>query len=75
VNSGKISDGSTGDVADDRNKYKEDVKLLKEMGVNSYRFSTRGLECSPVSATWQRMRIAGMGYSFAFLWIRGNLNI
>ncbi|KAJ8476403.1 hypothetical protein OPV22_020130 [Ensete ventricosum] len=36
----KIQDGSNGDKATDSyNKYKEDVKLTKEMGLDSYRFS------------------------------------
>ncbi|KAH9309342.1 hypothetical protein KI387_037253, partial [Taxus chinensis] len=37
---GKISDDSNGDVADDQyHRYKEDVKLLVDSGVDSYRFS------------------------------------
>eukprot|EP01018_Ginkgo_biloba_P033181 Gb_09558 [translate_table: standard] len=37
---GKIDDGSTGDVADDEyHRYKEDVKIMKTMGVDAYRFS------------------------------------
>ena len=37
---GNIKDGSSGDVAcDSYHKYKEDVQLLKAMGMNSYRFS------------------------------------
>ncbi|GLJ16647.1 hypothetical protein SUGI_0285720 [Cryptomeria japonica] len=37
---GKIVDGSNGDVADDQyHRYKEDVKLLVDMGVDSHRFS------------------------------------
>ncbi len=37
---GKISDGSTGDVACDHyHLYKEDIKIIKELGVKSYRFS------------------------------------
>ena len=35
-----VDDGSTGDVAcDSYHKYKEDVALMKQMGLNSYRFS------------------------------------
>lgn len=38
--SNKIKDGSTGDVATDSyNRYKDDVKMMKEMGIDSYRFS------------------------------------
>jgi beta-glucosidase len=37
---GKIKDGSTGDVANDHyHRYKDDVKLMKELGVKAYRFS------------------------------------
>jgi len=37
---GKTFQGQTGDVADDSyHRYKEDVKLLKDLGVNGYRFS------------------------------------
>jgi beta-glucosidase len=37
---GKIKNGDTGDVAIDHyHRYKEDVQLMKEMGVNAYRFS------------------------------------
>ncbi|MCD7453230.1 beta-glucosidase [Datura stramonium] len=38
---GHIKDGSNGDVAVDSyyNRYLEDIKLMENMGVNSYRFS------------------------------------
>lgn len=37
---GKIDDGSTGDIACDQyHRYKEDVKLMSEMGLKAYRFS------------------------------------
>jgi beta-glucosidase len=37
---GKTFQGQTGDVADDSyHRYKEDVKLLKDLGVSAYRFS------------------------------------
>jgi len=37
---GKVYEGHTGDVACDHyHRYKEDVKILKEIGVNTYRFS------------------------------------
>ena len=37
---GKIKNGDTGDVAIDHyHRYKEDVRVMKDMGVNAYRFS------------------------------------
>ena len=37
---GKIRDGSTGDVANDHyHRYKEDVKLMKDLSATAYRFS------------------------------------
>jgi beta-glucosidase len=37
---GKISDGSTGDVADDHyHRYPEDVAIMAGLGMNAYRFS------------------------------------
>jgi beta-glucosidase len=37
---GKIKDGDTGDVANDHyHRYKEDVKLMKDIGATAYRFS------------------------------------
>ncbi|KAK9941277.1 hypothetical protein M0R45_017890 [Rubus argutus] len=37
---GKITDGSNGDVAIDQyHRYKEDVRIMKEMGLDAYRFS------------------------------------
>ena len=37
---GKISDGSDGDVACDHyHRYKEDVKLMADLGLKAYRFS------------------------------------
>ena len=37
---GKIANGDTGDVANDHyHRYKEDVKLLKDLGATAYRFS------------------------------------
>ncbi|KAF3330115.1 Beta-glucosidase 11 [Carex littledalei] len=36
----KIADGSNGDVADDfYHRYKEDIKTMKEMGMDAFRFS------------------------------------
>lgn len=49
---GKVRDGMTGDVAcDSYNRYKEDVALLKELGVNAYRFSI----------SWSRVFPEGVG--------------
>jgi beta-glucosidase len=37
---GKINEGQTGDIACDHyHRYKEDVRILKEIGVDAYRFS------------------------------------
>ncbi len=37
---GKISDGSNGDIAVDHyHRYPEDIKLMKQLGINAYRFS------------------------------------
>ena len=49
---GKTHDGDTGDVADDSyHLYKEDVRLLKGMGVGGYRFSI----------SWSRVFPSGKG--------------
>ena len=49
---GKIKDGSTGDVACDHyNRYKEDIKLMAEMGLKAYRFSI----------SWARILPEGIG--------------
>jgi beta-glucosidase/6-phospho-beta-glucosidase/beta-galactosidase len=38
--SGKMKNGDTGDVAIDHyHRYKDDVKIMKDMGANAYRFS------------------------------------
>jgi beta-glucosidase len=38
--SGKVNNGDTGDVADDHyHRYKEDVQLMKALGLKTYRFS------------------------------------
>ncbi|MDC7241869.1 MAG: GH1 family beta-glucosidase, partial [Spirochaetales bacterium] len=49
---GKIEDGSTGDVTCDHyHRYKEDVALMKEMGIRNYRFSI----------SWSRILPSGKG--------------
>lgn len=49
---GRVVEGHTGDVAcDSYHRYKEDVKLLKNIGVNAYRFSI----------SWPRIMPAGRG--------------
>ena len=49
---GRIKDGSSGDVAcDSYHKYKEDVQLLVNLGLNSYRFSI----------SWARILPNGVG--------------
>lgn len=49
---GKIADGSTGDVACDHyHLYKDDVKIMKEMGLKAYRFSI----------SWSRIIPDGIG--------------
>lgn len=49
---GKIKDASTGDIACDHyNRYKEDVKLMAELGLKAYRFSV----------SWARILPQGTG--------------
>lgn len=50
--SGKVYEGHSGDVACDQyHRYKEDVKLMKEMGLKAYRFSI----------SWARLIPDGIG--------------
>ncbi|WP_409467477.1 GH1 family beta-glucosidase [Streptomyces sp. HC307] len=49
---GRVADGATGDVACDHyHRYREDVALLRELGVDSYRFSI----------AWPRIQPEGSG--------------
>jgi beta-glucosidase len=49
---GKTHDGDTGDVADDHfHRYKEDVQIMKDLGVKCYRFSV----------SWSRVFTTGTG--------------
>src|SRR5215471_10912078 len=51
---GKTFQGQTGDIADDSyHRYKEDVKLLKSLGVGAYRFSI----------SWPRLFPDGKGHA------------
>jgi beta-glucosidase len=49
---GKVTDNDTGDIACDQyHLYSEDIRLLKELGISSYRFSI----------SWPRIFPDGMG--------------
>ena len=49
---GRIKDGTTGDVACDHyHRFKDDVKLMKELGIRAYRFSL----------SWPRLIPNGVG--------------
>jgi beta-glucosidase len=49
---GKVANGENGDVADDHyHLYKEDIRMMKEMGLGSYRFSI----------AWSRIQPNGEG--------------
>ena len=49
---GAINDGSTGDVADDHyHRFREDVRIMSDLGLNSYRFSI----------AWPRIQPTGSG--------------
>lgn len=49
---GRVADGATGDIACDHyHRYREDVALLRELGVDSYRFSV----------AWPRVQPDGTG--------------
>lgn len=49
---GKVVDGDTGDIADDHyHRYRDDVALMKDLGVNAYRFSI----------SWPRILPEGIG--------------
>ncbi|EFJ31690.1 hypothetical protein SELMODRAFT_169039 [Selaginella moellendorffii] len=51
---GKILDGSNGDVAEDQyNRYQEDILLMKELGIDAYRFSISWCRIFPDGNTTQ----------------------
>src|SRR5665647_801962 len=48
---GKIQDGSTGDVADDHyHRTAEDIALMRDLGLNAYRFSLAWPRIQPTGA-------------------------
>jgi len=55
TNKHNLAGGETGNVAIDQyHRYKEDVALLKEMGVQSYRFSIDCLDADSARWDWRR---------------------
>ncbi|RZC93537.1 hypothetical protein C5167_007349 [Papaver somniferum] len=63
MSSGLISDHSTGDVAvDSFHRYKEDVKLIKEMGMDSYRFSIAWSRILPGGSLSKGVNKQGVDY-------------
>ncbi|KAF8041153.1 hypothetical protein BT93_B3162 [Corymbia citriodora subsp. variegata] len=59
----KISDGSNGDVAVDQYfKYKEDVAMMKEMGLDAYRFSISWPRILPKGTVQGGINGAGIAY-------------
>eukprot|EP01018_Ginkgo_biloba_P033180 Gb_09557 [translate_table: standard] len=60
---GKIDDGSNGDVADDEyHRYKEDVRLMKRMGVDAYRFSVSWCRILPKGKLKHGINLEGITY-------------
>ncbi|MFW6365689.1 MAG: GH1 family beta-glucosidase [Spirochaetota bacterium] len=52
---GKVSNGDTGDVACDHyNRYREDVRIMKELGIQFYRFSVAWPRIVPAGGTVNR---------------------
>src|SRR5271154_2643334 len=50
-NPGKTNNGDTGDIADDHyHRYKEDVQLMKDLGLKTYRFSVAWPRAYPQGA-------------------------
>ena len=59
---GKVKNGDTGDVACDHyNKFSEDIKLMRDLGVNSYRFSISWPRIFPIG-TEQKVNQKGMDF-------------
>lgn len=63
---GKINNGSTGDIAcDSYHKYKEDIAIMKDLGVKMYRFSV----------SWPRILRDGTPYEINQAGINYYLNL
>ena len=59
---GKVKNGDTGDIACDHyNKFSGDIKLMKDLGVDSYRFSVAWPRIFPVG-TEQKINQKGMDF-------------
>ncbi|XP_030526661.1 beta-glucosidase 13-like isoform X1 [Rhodamnia argentea] len=60
---GKIDDGSNGDVAvDSYHRYKEDVGIMKEMGLDAYRFSISWSRILPKGKLSGGVNMEGINY-------------
>ncbi|KAL0342708.1 UNVERIFIED_CONTAM: Raucaffricine-O-beta-D-glucosidase [Sesamum calycinum] len=58
-----IHDGSNGNVACDMyHRYKEDIKLMKQMGFDSYRFSISWSRVLPGGRTFAGINKEGINY-------------
>lgn len=65
---GKTRDGGTGDTAaDSYRRYKEDVALLKQYGVNSYRFSISWSRIIPLGGRKDPINTAGIKWYSDFI--------
>ncbi|GLJ47730.1 hypothetical protein SUGI_1008070 [Cryptomeria japonica] len=60
---GTIADGSNGDVAVDQyHRYKEDVKMMKDMGMDAYRFSISWSRILPYGSVKGGINKVGVAY-------------
>ena len=72
---GKTLGGDTGDVADDHyHRFREDVRLMADLGLNSYRFSIAWPRIQPTGrgpanpCAARAMRRAGNGHQVMIAW-------